>query len=70
MDDDSVSGQQVTVFDLTYVAHNYVANADLFHLALPDHAELVLALDPRLEATELPLLRIVVKCCHQDHYDN
>lgn len=64
MNEDTIGGQQVSVFDLANVTDDNVADADLFHFALSDHAELVLALDPRLEATELSLLRIVVKCCH------
>lgn len=70
MNEDTVGGQEVTVFDLADVADHYVADADRYRFALPDHAERVLALDAGLEAPELPLLRIVVKCCHQDHYDN
>lgn len=70
MNEDTVGGQEVSVLDLADIADYYVADADLSRLALPDHAERVLALDPRLQATELPFLRIVVKCRYQDHYDN
>lgn len=48
LDEDTVSGQKVTILDLADVADHNVADPDLFRFALPDNAERVLALDSRL----------------------
>lgn len=48
LNEDTVGGQEVTVFDLADVADHYVADADRYRFALPDHAERVLALDAGL----------------------